>query len=797
MRSVLCAAALALAAPVLLAAQAPASGPPTVDSIAVAGNHRLPREQVIALSGLQLGQTVGYRDIQRAIQALYQSGQFNDVAAALGSVDGKQVVKITITERPILAGWDVTGVRDLAERTVRGKVRLREGRPYDPVMAHLAVASIDSLYRREGYYLATARLVEHRVDEGAVRVEIAVDEGHRVAISEVNIEGNTALTDGAIVGAMKTSPEGFFWFQKGQYDERELERDVRERIPAFYGERGYIDTRVLKDTLLVAEGTGKATLVVTLDEGPRYDVGRFEVIGNRRFSTDQVEAYYPFTTCRSGFLGIGGSDCTGAIPFDEAEWEKATQDLRTLYANNGYLYAQIDPLITRRTTDDGQHFVDLRWQIQEGPPATIRRIDIVGNTVTHENVIRRATFPLVPGDIFRQDALIRAYQNITNLGFFQQPMPLPDYKPANQQGDVDIVFRVEERRTGNVNFGASVGQGTGLGGFIGLDEPNVAGRGKRISLQWQFGRNISDFDITYSDPAIRGSLISGSLNLHSTRLRYTVADLGRIRTRGGTVQFGFPLFGARYTRLFTAYTLEENNYDSPTIQSAFVCNNCTLSQVAVSINRDTRIEMPFPTGGAMHEIKLSQGGGPLGGTGNFQRATFEGRWYAPVTQFGGSGPGSNPMKVVLGLTAKSGFVWGDPGPHFRQLFSLGGTQYGIPLRGYDEFSITPHGFDPNASGLRATAVDAFGRAYFTATGELGLRISQALYVAAFYDAGNVWNRPSQFNPTRLFRGAGIGVSVVSPLGPLGLDYAYGFDRTDADGNPKPGWKFHFKLGNFF
>ena len=156
-----------------------------------------------------------------------------------------------------------------------------------------------------------------------------------------------------------------------------------------------------------------------------------------------------------------------------------------------------------------------------------------------------------------------------------------------------------------------------------------------------------------------------------------------------------------------------------------------------------------------------------------------------------------PLKVVLGLTAKSGFVWGDPGPHFRQLFSLGGTQFGVPLRGYDEFSVTPRGFDPRATGFQANTVEAFGRAYFTATGELGLRVSQALYLAAFYDAGNVWNRPSQFNPSRLFRGAGMGVSVVSPLGPLGLDYAYGFDRTDADGNPQPGWKFHFKLGNFF
>ena len=118
---------------------------------------------------------------------------------------------------------------------------------------------------------------------------------------------------------------------------------------------------------------------------------------------------------------------------------------------------------------------------------------------------------------------------------------MPFTEPANQQGDVDVIFTVTERRTGNVNFGASVGQGTGVGGFIGMEEPNLFGKGKRIQFRLQFGSNLSDFSVTYTDPAIRGSLISGSLRLHNTRQRFTVADLGRITTRGGSIQLGFPL----------------------------------------------------------------------------------------------------------------------------------------------------------------------------------------------------------------------------------------------------------------
>jgi outer membrane protein insertion porin family len=207
--------------------------------------------------------------------------------------------------------------------------------------------------------------------------------------------------------------------------------------------------------------------------------------------------------------------------------------------------------------------------------------------------------------------------------------------------------------------------------------------------------------------------------------------------------------------------------------------------------------LPFATGGALLQGELSQAGGPLQGSGNFRRVTFEGRWYAPLGGLGSSALGASGIQFLVGYTAKAGSVWGDPGPHFRQLFALGGTQYGIPLRGYDEFSITPSGYDPRASGVSASTVEAFGRSYFAMTGEIGVRVSQMLYLSAFFDAGNVWDSPGQFNPTRLFRGAGVGASVISPLGPLGLDIARGFDRTDEFGVRKPGWQVHFRLGNFY
>jgi len=190
-------------------------------------------------------------------------------------------------------------------------------------------------------------------------------------------------------------------------------------------------------------------------------------------------------------------------------------------------------------------------------------------------------------------------------------------------------------------------------------------------------------------------------------------------------------------------------------------------------------------------------GGVLGGTGNYQKIDLEGRWYAPLGSLGGSGTEfGGGVQFVLGTSARSGFIFGDPGPFFTEMYTLGGVQYGIPLRGYDEFSITPNGYDPRATGNTASP-DAFGKSFAAFTVEAGARISQSMYMSTFFDAGNVYRDARQWNPTRLFRGAGVGAAVISPLGPIGIDLGYGFDRVDGLGNPAPAWQLHFKLGNFF
>lgn len=789
---------LAVLAPRPCGAQGERPSTFTADSIIVQGARRNSATAVIQSSGLPTGRQLTYRDVQRAVLALYATGQYDDVQIDQAqSAAGKNLVQIRVRERPLLLKWAVRGAQRIGERSVRDRVQLTEGRPVDPAAVEHSRARIDSMYKAQGYYLAHAKpLYVYENDSASVRVVFDVEEGRRVAIAQIRIEGNTHFTDKQILEHMKTRPEGFWWFHSGEYDEDKIAADMREHLPSFYGAQGYVDFQVLGDTLLVDEASGKATLVLRLSEGDPYRVGTFEIVGSRRFSSEELQPFYPFgQEERGGLLGLGGKRKT--VYFDQEKWQDATRKLQTLYYNNGYIYVQVRPDVLRRTGPDGKPVVDLRWVITEGQPAIVNRVEIRGNDVTHERVIREAIV-IIPGDVFRQDALLASYQRISNLGFFNQPLPFPDTRPANEQGDIDIIFHVSEKRTGNVNFGASVGQGTGVGGFLGLDEPNLFGQGKRGRFQWQFGKNINDFDVSFTDPAIRESRISGTVSVHNTRVRYTIANLGRLRRQGAGLQFGFPVLGDNYSRLFVSYNIDQQTFTGSSqnqpFASVFSCNDCVRSTLGLSLMRDTRVDLPFATGGTMVQAGLSTSGGPLGGKGNFQRVDLEGRFYAPLGTLGGVGSGSQ-VKFVLGFSTRSGFVFGSA-PFFDQLFTLGGTQFFIPLRGYDEASITPFGYDPNASGQGASP-NAFGKAFFTMTGELGVRVSQMLYVSTFLDAGNVWARPAQYNPTRLFRGAGVGVAIVSPLGPIGLDYAYGFDRTDVFGRAKPGWKLHFKLGNFF
>ncbi len=741
----------------------------TPDSLAVRGNARVADQKIRTEGGLSVGTALNYPILQRAIKALYALNEFDDVKidCDLESVPGKVLTVYVVTERAVLGDLKVVGWKNVSERSVKEKVELLIGRPIDPLQVARARAKIDSVYENAGYYLARVTIDSTPMSEGRIGLTYHIDEGRRLAISGIDILGNKQVNDETVVGAMKTHPEGFWWFRKGEYNDDNYVGDLGERIPALYSRLGFVDMRIVKDTMLVNRELGKGLVQISVEEGPRYKVGSFEIAGNRRFSTEELKRLYPFEgndpTLSQRVKGLIVRETAAPLGiFDQKKWDDAVEKVSAQYRDWGYLYARINPVVQRTVGPDSTPTVNLRWEIDEKNPAIVNRIEIVGNDYTSDDCIRRQIY-LVPGGVFSQQTLVRSYQSIGNLNFFEAPMSFPDYRPINDQGDVDIIFRVKEKRTGSINFGASMGQGgVGFGGFIGIEQPNLFGLCKQGKLNWQYGRFYNDLTATYTDPALRGSRVSGALSAYHTQSRFVVGNLGQNIRTGSQIRFGLPVPWSLFSSVAVSYNGESATFTQGTI--ANTCSkNCLRSNIGLEYTYDTRIDMPFATAGSLRSVTMDFSGGPLGGTVNFQRITTEMRSYTQLATFGG-GNGGQPITLTMGMTARSGALFGNSGPFFfQQQFSVGGVMYGQALRGYPEFSITPRGFNPTTDQYRSDP-SSFGNAFMTITGEIGLRFNQMFYLNAFTDAGNNWASARQINPTRMFRSAGFGQGT----GPRGV-----------------------------
>src|SRR5205809_7899155 len=251
----------------------------TPESIVVTGSSRSDTASVRATAGLSTGAQLNVHDIQTAIKALYATGQFDDVQiiCRVPPTTSKASLVIQVRERHHLTDYKVIGADRVSPKDVKEKLAFATGSPVDPGKIAKAIASVDSLYESKGYYLASVK-AESTITDGKLSINFRIDEGRRLAISGIRINGNKQISDADIVGAMDTKPEGFLFTRSGELDDAKYAQDLGEKIPQLYASRGYIDFRILKDTLIVDRARGKGLIDVTVSEGPRYRVGTFEVI---------------------------------------------------------------------------------------------------------------------------------------------------------------------------------------------------------------------------------------------------------------------------------------------------------------------------------------------------------------------------------------------------------------------------------------------------------------------------------------------------------------------------------------
>ena len=783
--------------PLAASAQDPAgNGLVRIDSLVARGAVRLPAADVIGAAGIQAGTLNSWLDISRAIKNVWATGDYEDVAVRLDQSDGRNILILEVVERPLMRLVRIVGLQSVSQRSVVDESGMEENTPLSRNGIARAEGFIREELRRRGvpYARIEPRIQPVPGDEGSVDVLLEVEEGQRVTIAEVGFVGNERFSDDELRGAMNTKPEGFFWFRSGNYDDIDFALDLEASLPDHYAQAGYLDFEVVGDTLIVDPSTGKARIEVEVSEGPQYRLGEFVIDGNTAFESDRLRQYF---TDESGgifsMLGFGEDRSRGVGQvFDVVAFEQAAEQVRELYNNEGYLFATVEPYYEIATGPAAPtHTVNAGWRIAEESQAYVNRIVIAGNEFTYDRVIRDKIF-LLPGDVYSQALVLQSYQNIQSLGFFETPLPVPDIRPL-QGGDVDITFNVKEKQTGSVQFGTAVGGGVGLSGFLGYDQPNLFGQAKAGSIRWDFGRYINSFTLSLTDPALFQSTVSGSLSLFNSTDRFYQFATGRRRRAGFMTRFGLPIPGSLRTRFFVGYSLSRTSYESfqrSQDTSLFGLPPGLLSSLLLGVTRQTLNHPLFPTSGSSQSWNVELNGGPLGGAGDFIKQTAEAQWMIPVGKVGGDGPGPGGIQFALGLRVKGGALFGDASRFPFESFWMGGVQFGETLRGYDETTITPLGYYPErADGI--AQIDRLGNAYFSATAEYKAVLNSNLSMSAFYDVGNLWHGPRDINTSWLYRGAGFGVQLLTPFGPIGLDYAYGFDK------PQPGWQLHFKMGPNF
>jgi outer membrane protein insertion porin family len=735
---------------------APSSGP-LIISIEAKTQHA-ESLLVIQSSGLHTGDALTRDNLQQAIRRIFATGLFTAISADTTLIgDGVKLVFV-VTEAPRLKAVHFLGNHKVATRDLNAKLAAKEGEVLSERRLFEWTQKVSDLYKEKGFVLAKVAAQKMPPDpQGRIEVNYTIDEGDRIRIRKVTFSGNQAIGSAALARKMVNKSYVFPW-RSGNFKDDEFKKDM-DRLADFYKERGYLNAKVLDYNL--AYDKGWADISVRLSEGIKFYQGSLAFVGESLFTEKDLRKALHTSS--------------GAV-YNQKKVQQSLTDLYALYSEQGYIYAQVQPV-------DSIHgdTVDLRFTIAESRPARVRLVNVEGNDRTMEKVIRREVVSM-PGGVFKRSEVIRSQQNIFNLGFFEDVQL--DYKKVNDSSsDIDLTYKVKEKFPGTIGAGVTYSATEGLVGYVELTQPNLFGRAQNLHVKFEKGASKQNFELGFAEPWLFDTPTSVGANLFYTTVTYDYYDK---RDRGGELNLSrvLPLDFTRGYFTFHAGDATISNVSSGYVPNPLYPLHTDTAQMTVSttfrFDRDSRDYIFNPASGSFTSYAVKLAGGPLGGDVRFHKHTLESNFYYPLF-----------WKFVLRFRSRFGYVSGyrfgsgDAANAYvpvYERFVPGGTG-DDGVRGYSDRSL----------GVVQGGYNSGGRAEAIFSLEYRCRINRSLVALAFFDAGNAWESLRDVNLADLKRGAGAGIRMEIPmLGWLGFDLGYGFDRAG-------GGKFepHFQLGAGF
>lgn len=724
-----------------------------ITRIVIRGNRYVSNEKILRVLQIESGDTFDEEGIPIALKRLFATKEFADLQLYRIPDEGGVALELVVKEYARVDEVRFENLKHLNEEDVQKAVTMAKGSFMRPSLLTGDENAIEELYKEKGYFRAEVRDTLVVEDKKNVLV-YTMEPGNKVSIKHIDFFGNTAIESDELRGSMESKEDR--WWRGGEFKPKVLEEDD-QKIMTLYREHGFLDVTIEDKELIFSEDGKDLDIFYTIAEGSQYRLGRLNWTGNELIHDDEIT---PYVTLSRGDI------------FNETQFTDIQLAISSLYWDRGYIYNSVTPVKTRKGTD-----IDVDLEITEGTPAHINEVNITGNTKTAERVIRRELV-IYPGDIFSRPKMIRSLREVFNLGFFAGP-PEVNTPPANQEGDIDINLRVQEKQTGQFRLGAGFSALNSISGFFGVSENNFLGKGQRIGVDWEFSKYRQNIDLRFTEPWVMGTPTELSVNVYNMVQNQVQQQFYDDRRKGFSIRVGRPFPWYDYTNIYWRYRYESvelsnfaSGYSGPLARIDWPQRT---SSTAITLSRNST-DSPFhPTTGTSAVFTAEWNGGTLlGGDAKFQQYEAKFSWYNRLF-----------WKFVLEMNVQAGVKDGynNPGqvPDY-ELYRLGGNRlYGV--RGYDFYEITPDGNEQYIGG-RYMQILSY---------EISYEIAPTVYGLLFFDNGNTWNSFREADFFDMKKGLGLGVRIELPaLGTVGLDYGYGFDKTGG-----AGWEPHISLGGMF
>jgi len=755
----------------------------TIGNIEVVGVDRISETLILDNSGLVPGEQFAPALLEEAIKKLYSLGFFSDVNIR-GKLSGDRVdLEIEVIELNRVSELKVEGNKELKSKDILEKVDIKLDEFLSPVKAFHAARDIKAFYSDEGYPSAEVETEVIESSPGMVSVTFKIDESSRRKVRSIKFHGNEIFSEKKLHRQMETKEKSLF--RSGKFAMEEYLKDLG-KIERFYKNEGYISAEIIRDTITIDSTEKWIDIEIYLEENEKYYFGEIAFSGHSIYSIDEINDELTFEK----------GDAFSADILDES-----LANVYFLYQEKGYIYADLKD---ERVIEDS--LVNLDITITEGIEAHVRKIEIAGNTRTHDKVIRRE-MNIYPGDTFKRSKLMRSVRNVYYLNYFGDVVP--DFKVL-PDGDVDLIMEVEEKPVGRFQIGATANSRDGLVGNISIGWPNMLGRGWEAEFLWEFGTKLKNFSLSFTEPWLLDTPTSVGIDLYNTSWLWS-GVYTEIRT-GGAIRLGRRLYWPdSYFSIYGRYKLESLEYTdfSSSYNPTPAYDLRTMewpqleSALRLSIQRDSRDSRMFATEGSRSSYTVEVAGDYLGGDIEYQKQDIRSDWYFKIHKY-------------LTLVAKGRFgiltntLGDDPEDvPFGERYFLGGISVDGQVRGYTDRSISPIDttealYDSSSTpdiGDNLPLVSpsetfrAGGRVMTLFTAELRVPIQRdQLYLSIFSDFGNTWRDFDHLDFSTMKKSVGGGIRLVVPMiGIMGIDAAYGFDKRDGT-NEVSGWQWHFQIG---